>query len=653
MTDKVTKNLAEWIETDGLGGFASGTVCGQRTRRYHGLLLVAQKPPAERVVLVNGVEAWVETPDGSYPISTQYYRGDVESPSGHVFLQSFMSQPWPTWRFEIAETLAIVQELFIPDQLQGLAMRWRLEGDRRDIALHVRPLLSGRDFHGLHHANSDFNQQTQRTKETVSWQPYADLPTVHAQTNAEFQEAPLWYYSFLYTAERDRGLDDMEDLLSPGELSWDLTEHDAYLLLSANEPFTKLIDGSEVSAKEAFETAARKERQRREHLGREARSGSDYIVQRGEGKTIIAGYPWFGDWGRDTFIALRGLCLSLPGWLDTAHDILLNWAATVSEGMLPNRFPDQGDTPEFNSVDASLWYIIAVHDYLTASKRAGRHVLKKDISQLQTAVEAILDGFAAGTRFGIHLDDDGLIAAGEPGVQLTWMDAKVGDWVVTPRIGKPVEIQALWLNSLNFANSFSDRWRSVFRQGRAAFVERFWNEEGGYLFDVVDNNHEPGSVDASFRPNQVFAIGGLPLILIDQDKARLVVDSVEQRLLTPVGLRSLSADHADYRGRYEGGVLERDGSYHQGTVWPWLIGPFVEAWLRVRGNTAEATGEARLKFLKPLETHIEQAGIGHISEICDAEPPYTPRGCPFQAWSLGEYLRIKYLVLNVALKEVA
>jgi predicted glycogen debranching enzyme len=312
---------------------------------------------------------------------------------------------------------------------------------------------------------------------------------------------------------------------------------------------------------------------------------------------------------------------------------------------LPNRFPDQGSTPEFNSVDASLWYIIAVGEYLDASRLAKQSPPKNEIERLQNAVEAILDGYAAGTRFGIRLDEDGLIAAGEPGVQLTWMDAKVGDWVVTPRIGKPVEIQALWLNALPIAGKFSKRWTKQLELGKVSFGEKFWNEEGGCLFDVVDNNHEPGSLDDSFRPNQIFAVGGLPLVLLDSEKARKVVDAVEQRLLTPVGLRSLSPDHPDYKPRYEGGVLERDGAYHQGTVWPWLIGPFVEAWLRVRKNSPEAKKEASLKFLEPLEMHIEQAGIGHISEICDAEAPHTPRGCPFQAWSYGEYMRIKHSML--------
>ncbi len=643
MASSETHDLREWLETDGLGGFASGTVSGQRTRRYHALLLVAQNPPSDRVVLVNGFDAWVQTPDGTFPISTQYYRGDVETPCGHQFIESMTTSPWPTWRYQITEQITIIQELFVPDQKQGVAVRWSISGNRKDIHLHVRPFLSCRDFHSMQHANAQFDQTTTRGEHSISWQPYSEMPRIYAQTNANFEESFQWYYSFLYTAERDRGLDDTEDNASHGEFYWDLTDEDAYLLLASGAEFSDGYSQAGTNAKETFEIVANKERIRRENAGRDDAVIRSYVVKRGEGRTIIAGYPWFGDWGRDTFIALRGLCLTSPGWLDTAHQILMNWAETISDGMLPNRFPDRGETPEYNSVDASLWYIIAIHDYLEASARSQRTVTPDDRKRLETAIESILDGYAAGTRYGIRLESDGLIAAGEPRIQLTWMDAKVGDWVVTPRIGKPVEIQALWLNALSIAGSFCDRFTEQLERGKETFVNRFWNDAGGYLFDVVDHNHEPGSVDDAFRPNQIFAVGGLPHTLLDQKKARQVVDAVEQRLLTPIGLRSLCPSHPDYKARYEGGVLERDGAYHQGTVWPWLLGPFAEAWLRVRDSTTSTITEGQEKFLAPLKAHLAEGGIGHISEICDATPPYTPRGCPFQAWSFGEYLRIQHL----------
>jgi predicted glycogen debranching enzyme len=313
--------------------------------------------------------------------------------------------------------------------------------------------------------------------------------------------------------------------------------------------------------------------------------------------------------------------------------------------MLPNRFVDQGDAPEFNSVDASLWYIIAVHEYIRAIAASESALPAEDRDALTKAVVDIIDGYSRGTRFGIRLDADGLLAAGEPGVQLTWMDAKVGDWVVTPRIGKPVEIQALWLNALQIAEAFTSEYRDVLQLGLRSFNERFWNEAGGYLYDVVDCDHRPGTVDATLRPNQILAVGGLPYAVVDESLARTIVDAVESRLWTPLGLRTLPQGDLQYVPHYQGDVPSRDGSYHQGTVWPWLLGPFVEAWVRVRGDTVAARREARRRLLDPLLQHLNQAGVGHISEIADAEPPHTPRGCPFQAWSVGEALRLDVQVL--------
>jgi predicted glycogen debranching enzyme len=374
------------------------------------------------------------------------------------------------------------------------------------------------------------------------------------------------------------------------------------------------------------------------------RAADSYLVQRGKGKTIVAGYPWFTDWGRDTFISMRGLCLA-TGRLEEARDILLEWSRVVSEGMLPNRFPDRGDAPEYNSVDASLWYVIAAHELLENLKGSQQRLTNAQESALRAAIEAILEGYAKGTQYNIHMDPDALLAAGEPGIQLTWMDVKIGDWVVTPRVGKPVEIQALWLNALWIGSQFSDRWKEPLTRGRESFRARFWNGQSGCLYDNVDVDHRARQVDPTFRPNQIFAVGGLPLALIEGERARRVVDEVERRLWTPMGLRSLAPDEREYAAKYDGGARERDTGYHQGTVWPWLIGPFVEAWVRVRGSTAAAKREARSRFLAPLLEHLSRAGIGHVSEIADAEAPHTPRGCPFQAWSLGELLRLDRRVL--------
>jgi predicted glycogen debranching enzyme len=287
-----------------------------------------------------------------------------------------------------------------------------------------------------------------------------------------------------------------------------------------------------------------------------------------------------------------------------------------------------------------------VHEFLTAQQRSSNMVSQRQKKSLQRAIEAILAGYSEGTRYGIRVDEDGLLAAGIPGSQLTWMDAKIGDWVVTPRIGKPVEVEALWLNSLWIASRFNERWQGPYRKGVASFRRRFWNQQGGYLFDVIDAGHQADTVDPAFRPNQIFAVGGLPISLLDSESARAVVDAVEQRLLTPLGLRSLAPGEPGYAPRCQGGVRERDGSYHQGTVWPWLMGPFVEAWVRARGEGLPAKREARSRFLAPLFEHLGHAGLGHVSEIADGEAPHTPRGCPFQAWSLAELLRLDRVVLS-------
>jgi predicted glycogen debranching enzyme len=571
-------------------------------------------------------------------LSRQRYSPGIVAPEHPAGIESFQSDLWPTWVYRLGDGSRIEQEIFVPRGLSLVAIRWRVSGRSTPKTLAIRPFLSGRDLHALHRANPAFRFEATARGERVTWAPYDGVPGVAALSNSEYRPEPEWYRNFLYSEEQARGLDFEEDLAAPGIFSWDLSRGDAVLILGvpgAIPPGT---------AVETFGRLSRTEQGRRIRLGAPLeRAGDAYLVRRGRGKTIIAGYPWFTDWGRDTFIALRGLCLA-TGRLAEARSILLEWAPLVSEGMLPNRFVDQGDAPEFNSVDASLWYIIAVHDYLRAAEAAGSQVLAGDRRTLVEAVAGIIAGYSRGTRYGIRLDADGLLAAGEPGVQLTWMDAKVGDWVVTPRIGKPVEIQALWLNALRIAQELGVPGEAL-QRGLQSFNARFWSPSAGHLFDVVDVDHQPGTADLTLRPNQILAIGGLPFSVLDARLSRAVVDVVETRLWTPIGLRTLPSDDGRYVPRYEGGVRSRDGSYHQGTVWPWLLGPFVEAWVRVRGDGASVRREARRRFLDPVLEHLTRAGLGHISEIADAEPPHTPRGCPFQAWSVAEALRLDLKVL--------
>ena len=620
---------AEWLAADGLGGFASGTVSGIRTRRYHALLLAATQPPAGRMVLVNGLEAWIITPSGTHALTSQRYAPDVIYPDGARHLVAFASQSWPRWTFRFEDGCEVIQELIVPHGSASICLRWTLKASLSpNIRLMVRPLFSGRDFHATHHENGAFQFYPQTVEGLQIWNPYHGVPGIAVKSNGEYSHSPCWYRNFLYAEEQARGLDCIEDLASPGEFAFGLADRPAELAFA--------MTGHEKAIIEGFAAVQQHEEHRLALIPSPLhQAAASYVVRRGAGHTIIAGYPWFGDWGRDTFIAMRGLCLA-TGQFSTARDILAEWAGAVSEGMLPNRFPDNGEKPEFNSVDASLWYIIAVHDYLNCGAAD-----PASLPKLQAAVEAILQGYSQGTRFNIHMDADGLIACGQPGVQLTWMDAKVGDWVVTPRMGKPVEVQALWINALIIGAVFNANWQLLADRAKASFEQRFWDKTTGMLHDVIDVEGRAGTVDSSLRPNQIFALGGLPFALLEGEKARHVLATVEQHLLTPLGLRSLAPGSASYAAHYGGDAWHRDSAYHQGTVWPWLMGPFVEAWLRVHGSTAEHREEVRSRFLTPMHEHLGTAGLGHLSEIADAESPFTPRGCPFQAWSLGELLRIE------------
>ena len=634
----LTENYSEWLEADGLGGFASGTVCGIRTRRYHALLLTATTPPSDRMVLVNGFDATVTNNHGSLALSTQRYLPRIDSPDGASRLDAFITDPWPAWRWPLPGQGWITQEIFVPHGMSAVVLRWRAQG-AAPSHLIVRPFFSGRDFHATHHENPAFNFTPTALPAGQRWNFYPGVPAVVARSNATYQHNPVWYRNFLYDEEAERGLDFAEDLAAPGLYDFDLSFGDAVLIFYA-DGYCRVPDDS-ISTPTLADSWGRLERARRDAFATpRERAADSYLVTGGHGKTIIAGYPWFGDWGRDTFISLRGLCLA-TGRLDEARDILTSWSRLVSEGMLPNRFPDVGDQPEYNSVDASLWYIIAVHDFLEAAGAPD-----PDAAELIDAAEAILTGYTHGTRYNIHADTDGLLACGEPGQQLTWMDAKVGDWVVTPRIGKPVEIQALWLNALGLISRHRPAWTAAFEKGRAAFEDRFWNPSRHFLHDVVDVDHQPGTVDDRLRPNQLFAVGGLPIAFFTNDQQRQVVQIVQDKLWTPMGPRSLAPGEPGYAEHYRGDRVQRDGAYHQGTVWPWLAGPFLEAFVRVRGNTPDARAQARALLEKSDLLSPDLQGLNHVPEIADAETPYSSRGCPFQAWSVGEISRLKHKILQ-------
>ncbi|MFZ5892969.1 MAG: amylo-alpha-1,6-glucosidase [Myxococcota bacterium] len=639
LEDVRVDSATEWLEADGLGGFASGTTSGLRTRRYHALLLAAARPPTDRFVLVNGFVAWLESKHGVEELVPQHYApGITTEPPAQVV--EFSTEPWPSVRYKTQSGIELLQEIIVERGSATVLVRFRLL-TKIAAKLRVRPLLSGRDFHQLHRENQSFAFTPNIDGQALTWTPYPGVPSIHVWSNGNYRHAPDWYRNFRYTEEMARGLDCDEDLATPGEFQFDLSEPALWLLSAGVAGGPAWRDDS---AAVYVDDLLRRERARRESQPNALlRASEAYLVERGDGRTIIAGYPWFSDWGRDTFIALRGLCLA-SGRLLEARKILLEWSSVVSQGMLPNRFPDaSGAEPEYNSVDASLWYVIAAREFLA---RAG-HALVDDAERraIENAMREIVFGYANGTRFGIRRDSDGLLSAGAPLCQLTWMDAKVGDHVVTPRSGKPVEVQALWLNALHAARELHPRFGEWLEVGERSFGLRFWNAELEALFDVVDVNHEAGVADDALRPNQIFAAGGLPYTPLPAWQARKVVDIVERELWTPMGLRSLAPGSAGYRPRYDGDVWSRDTAYHQGTVWPWLLGPFVEAWLKTRGGGTVAKHEARVRFVLPLHTHLREAGLGHISEIADAETPFAPRGCPFQAWSVAELLRLEFDVL--------
>jgi predicted glycogen debranching enzyme len=507
-----------------------------------------------------------------------------------------------------------------------------------EVALTVRPMLTGRDYHALHHENETLSTKATINPGRVIWQPYQGLPVVRAFHSGIYHHAPDWYRQVQFSLEQERGLDFGEDWWSPGELLLELEPGKEQSVAFTSETVDRLD----------ITDLAHKERVRRMRVQKAApnidrlanalwQAAESFLVQRGAQHTMIAGYPWFTDWGRDTFISLPGLCL-VTGQHEIAWQIIQTFSSAVSEGMVPNRFPDMSEDPEYNSIDASLWFVHAVDRYLTYSEDATR---VRSIAW--PAIKQILDGYRQGTRYDIHMDVDGLIVGGRPGIQLTWMDVKIGEWVVTPRHGKPIEIQALWLRALDvgarLAAQFSELDYAVDCQkdrarGVESFRAKFWYKDGQYLYDTING---PEGDDTSIRPNQVFAIA-LCDDLVTREQAKQILHIVKDHLLTPVGLRTLSPTAVRYRPRYEGGPMERDSAYHQGTVWPFLLGPFVTAWGKKFGHTDKTRAEAG-SFLKGIDAHLQEACLGQVSEIFDGDPPHHPRGCPAQAWSVAEPLR--------------
>jgi predicted glycogen debranching enzyme len=625
----------EWLETNGIGGWASSTIIGAHTRRYHGLLVAATRPPVGRVVLLSKLDETVVHNDARIELSTNVYPGSIH-PQGYRYLRSFSQDFFPSFTYE-ANGIVIQKTLAAIHGENTTVIVYQVIEAPGLFELELRPFVAGRDYHSLTQANGSIRRESHFSDNLWTYQPYERLPTLYTfLPGTAFVADPNWYYRYEYQAEKQRGQDFQEDLFTPGVFTASLKRGDQLgIVVSTDNPIDR--DAQDL---------INKEKQRRQSLF-SALAVSDeltqaltlaadqFVVRRGDDrKTIIAGYHWFTDWGRDTMIALPGLTL-VTGRYEDARKILQAFAENIDQGMLPNRFPDAGETPEYNTVDATLWFFVAAYKYYL-------YTLDQSFLEeiLLPAMAEIIDWHQRGTRYGIHMESDGLLTAGEPGVQLTWMDAKIGDWVVTPRSGKAVEINALWYNAVAIYKQLlitigrkeeAELFHALAEKIAKRFVEVFWNPEGGYLFDVVDDERRDGAI----RPNQILALS-LPFGLLEGTRARQVLETVEKHLLTPLGLRSLSPQDLDFKAIYQGDAYQRDAAYHQGTVWAWLLGPYLTALVRVRGKAGRKQG---LKLVQAIQDHLSEAGIGQISEIFDGDAPHEPRGCIAQAWSVAEILR--------------
>ena len=627
----------EWLLTNGLGGYASAALCGMHTRRYHGLLVAALHPPGNRTLLVAKLEETITANGESFELSTNQYPGVIH-PQGYRLLDEFALLDDSVVMHFTAGPAMLEKRITMVRGENTTRVTYRNTGET-PLILTLTPLVNGRDFHGdirageiyfhIEHAQGLHGPQVHVRPAwmTDGYWLYADGGTWQVETT--------WYRDMFYRWEERRGLSATDNHFSPGHFTVELLPGQAVTVtLSTEDPLAETESASNADCADPhyLPDDASVEIQQ---LYRAAHS---FIVQRASvhetqlsrGRTVIAGYHWFGDWGRDTMIALPGVCLLTRRYADAAK-ILRTFAAARRRGLLPNLFLDSGEGEAYNTVDASLWFFYAVDAYYQATQ--DRALLE----ELRPALEEIIHYYRNGTDFSIGMDQSGLIDASAQGWQLTWMDAKVGDWVVTPRMGKPVEINALWYNALcvmdGWAREFGwpNHYGALADRVRKHFAA-FWNPDGQYLYDVLGD-----TPDARIRPNQIFAVS-LPHSPLDLNRATAVVATVERYLLTPYGLRTLAPQEETYRGHYGGNTWERDGAYHQGTVWAWLIGPYVDAYLRVHGNAEEARAVCR-ELLKPLLAHVREAGVGSISEIFDGDPPHLPRGTISQAWSVAEVLR--------------
>ena len=643
----------EWLLTNGRGGFASSTVVGCNTRRYHGLLTAAPDPPTNRILALSNCLEKIILGPGVFNLSTFEFPDKI-SPDGFLRLKRFSRDFGVHFHYEIGD-LRLTKSVYLLRERDTAAVVYDFIEVHQPVGFVLQPLVALRDFHSLRKANARIISSPTADGLLIRY----DLPdscrlliNCHA---ANFEEDSQWWFNFAYRCDKERGQDFTEDLFCPGLFKCRIDSPTKVILWAdlSNEykPEFVLPDIEDVIRQlsthyNAVIAPAKDDKL----LGTLYQAGDQFISQRttrdARRTTILAGFPWFADWGRDAFISLPGLLLATRRF-DEAKSVLLTFAQAANGGMIPNFFDDYTGEAHFNSVDASLWFINAAFAYLSASgDRQGFQ------EQLLPVVVSIIDAYRNGTRFGIHANNDGLITAGDVNTQLTWMDAKYDGVAFTPRYGKAVEVNALWYNALMLLSQFYDDENCSRRdlkveidKVKKSFCRLFWNESWGWLNDCILPD---GTGDATLRPNQIFAVS-LPFSPLTLAQQKAVVDIVEEKLLTPFGLRTLSLDDRRYHGIYTGPQPERDGAYHQGTVWPYLIGPFVEAYLKVNGFSKKSKKQAA-RFIEPLLNHLTGDGcIGQVSEIFDGDPPHKPKGCFAQAWSVAELIRAYLLTREGAI----
>jgi predicted glycogen debranching enzyme len=637
----------EWLVTNGLGGYASSSISGAPTRRYHGLLVAALRPPVERTVMLAKLEERVEVDGQTIDLSTNEWHDGTLAPRGFERLQGFrLEMGLPVWQFALPQG-SIEKRVWMPHQENTTCISYRLEVGTTPVRLRAVCLTAFRDYHHETQGASDWKFAVEPSGNGWSVEAFPGARKLELLWDSPATLSPIgeWYWRFLHRRERERGLDCLDDSFAIGEFVLTLEPGNA-VTLRATAEFTpdRTLDAAhsrkvELDRRTTLIEQSPGAKGGASELGSTLTLAADqFLVRRQDanveehGATVIAGYHWFCDWGRDTMISLPGLCLS-TGRVDEAASILRTFRRYLDQGMLPNRFPDLGEQPEYNTVDATLWYFNAIGAYTHA---CGNLDL---VRELYGALNDVVAWHERGTRFDIGVDArDGLLRAGVPGAQLSWMDAKIGDWVVTPRHGKPVEINALWYHALCLMTEWSWRlgepaaalrYQQQARRVYASFNARYWNPATACLFDVVDG---PAGDDGAVRPNQLFAVA-LSNAVLDPRHWADVVEKVKAVLLIPAGIRTLAPGSPGYVGRYEGGPQQRDASYHQGTAWGWLLGAYEDAHRRAYPH------ESSSLLAEGLQSRLLLAGVGSLSEISDAEPPFTPRGCIAQAWSVAEALR--------------